>query len=182
MPSRWLLLVFRCHAPWWTRMSSATDWDALEQNMWPAHMGRDTTKLRPSMSSSFCNSEVPVESLPGRIPVQRTGRERDRRWIEQARTHSRTCSRSQISHYLGRWCVKRTNRNQHGGQEETSSARSDAAVFPMILFSSIRNHGYLCLNYMYCPIAADVAIEHGVRNSAHYISKLQPSSDDISHK
>jgi hypothetical protein len=36
--------------------------------------------------------------------VQRTGRERVRRRIEQARTHSWTGSRSQIPHYLDRWC------------------------------------------------------------------------------
>jgi hypothetical protein len=46
--------------------------------------------------------------------------------------------------------AKRTNKNQHGGQEETFSARNaeeqvleydDVAMFPMIPFPSIRNHG-----------------------------------------
>jgi hypothetical protein len=44
-----------------------------------------------------------------------------RRRIEQARTHLWTCSCSQISHYLGRWCEEN---EQHGGQEKTSFTHS----------------------------------------------------------
>jgi hypothetical protein len=73
-----------------------------------------------------------LQCISGAYSLQRTGRERVCRRIEQARTLSWTCSRSQIPHYLGRWC-------EENDQESTWRTRG---YFPgPFQISSIRIHG-----------------------------------------